>query len=102
MIPTLYYAIGFIIYIIFNIITFKTYSKKDGITKKFILYIIFLFYSLLAGYVISFVENNSGALFSEIMVQTIVLIFAGGLFLNFFYFDVIKDKEEEYETNHNL
>jgi hypothetical protein len=102
MIPTLYYAIGFIVYIIFNIITFKTYSKKKEMTKKFVLYMIFLFYSLLAGYVISFVEKNAGATFLEISVQTVILILAGGLFLNFFYFDVIKDKEEEFESSQSL
>ena len=95
MIPTLYYGLGFVVYVFFNIISFKTYSKKEGITKKFVLYMIFLYYSLLSAYVINLVDyvgNNS----LEVMFQTLVFILAGGLFLNFFYIDIIKEKDQEF------
>lgn len=95
MIPTLYYALGFIVYVFFNIFTFKTYSRKEGITKKFVLYIIFLYYSLLSAYVINMVDY-SGSNSLEVTLQTLVFVFAGGLFLNFFYIDIIKEKDEKY------
>lgn len=95
MIPTIYYALGFIVYVFFNIVTFKTYSKKEGITKKFVLYMIFLYYSLLAAYVINVVDfGGSNGL--EVMLQTLVFVLAGGLFLNFFYIDIIKEKDQEF------
>lgn len=92
MIDGLYFGLGFIIYMIFNILTFKAYSKKDGVTHKFILYLIFVYYSILSAYLINLVDFNGENRF-EVVLEIIIYILAGFLFLRFHFMDVILEKE---------
>ncbi len=86
MIDTMHFAIGFIIFIGFNMLTFRTYSKKPGITKKFILLAIFSFYSLLAIYVINFVETYNESPLLEIIIQSLIFLVAASYFSLFCLF----------------
>ena len=101
MIGTMHFAIGFIIFIGFNMLTFRTYSKKPGITKKFILLTIFSFYSLLALYVINFVETYNGSPLIEIIIQSLIFLVAGTIFLYFVYSDIIKSDNLDVNDDMN-
>ena len=52
MIDTMPYAIGFLIYVGFCLVTFNVYSQKKELTKIFVLIFIYLYYTALAGYLI--------------------------------------------------
>lgn len=87
----IYFAIGFTVYLIFNIITFKVYSKKKEITKKYILFFIYVYYTILAGYLIQLVDNNIW----EIAIQTLLFTIAGGLYMIIYYRTVIVERDEQ-------
>lgn len=88
MIPTFYYFLGFLLYTGFNMITFNSFSKiEDEMKKKAGLFIIYLYYSILASYVISFVDIDATGV--EIAFQTIVYIVAEGIFLWFNYKEML-------------
>ncbi|MDA3856336.1 MAG: hypothetical protein PF569_08820 [Candidatus Woesearchaeota archaeon] len=92
MIDGLYFGLGFVVYMIFNILTFKTYSKKEGITHKFALYLIFVYYSILAAYLINTVDSTGENMF-EIILQIIIYVLAGFMFIRFYFMDVITENE---------
>lgn len=88
MIETKYYALGFLIYIIYMIYTFNVYSKKQEMTKVLILFTIYFYYTILAAYIINLVDSN--ATFFEKVVQIGIYIIAGGLILFYHYENNIK------------
>jgi hypothetical protein len=94
------YTLGFVIYLFFCIITFKTYSKKEEMTKKYILFFIYIFYTILAGYVIqlvdyNFLKNN----IAEVIMEIAILAFGGGLYLFHYYNTIIKPKDQNYDLS---
>jgi len=97
MIGTLYYAIGFIIYFAFCYVTFVVYSKKKEMSKMFILIFIYIYYTLLAGYVINLVDVN-GNLF-ERLVQIAIYAIACGLMMMHYYSTVIKKEDDEMSNS---
>lgn len=86
MIPTIYFGIGFIIYISYTIFTFETYLKKEDVNKFLVIIMIFSYYSLLAGYLIFLVDDGS---FMEKIIQTLIYIVIGAIFLYINYKDKI-------------
>jgi len=99
MIDTLHYGIGFIIYVTFCLITFDAYSKKKEITKFFILIMIYVYYSILAIYVINFVDFNGTKI--EIFFQSMIYLFGCGLYLFQHYNYVIKKNDDDMFGNSN-
>lgn len=98
MIDIFYYTLGFVLYQAFCIVTFDIYSRKEGETSPFILVFIYIFYSILVGSVISFVE--SGESFFEILVQILIYVLASGFVLYFYYKKVLTiEKEKKYMEN---
>ena len=91
MIETVPYTIGFIIYVGFCIITFDAYSKKNEMTKILILIFIYAFYTLLAAYVMSFVDFNAS--FFEKFIEIIVYAIAAGIYLYFHYKNIIEKSD---------
>lgn len=101
MIPTLYYAIGFIFYIGYTMITFSIYSKKKEVTKVLYLFLIYFFYSVLAAYVINFVDINGNNF--EKTIETLVYIVAGAVILYHQYESNIKiSDDEQIDFNNKL
>jgi len=96
MLNTYYYLIGFLIYTLFCMITFKVYSRtKDETEKKIGLIVVYVCYSLLAIYVINF--SDRGASGFEIILQSLIYVITEGFFLWFYYNDVlIKNQEYNY------
>ena len=100
MINFVFFTIGFIIYLIFNVVTFKVYSKKQEATKKYILFFIYVYYTILGGYVIQLVDysvvNNN---FLEIVLQIVIFAAAGGLYMVHYYNSIITPEDEKYDSN---
>ncbi len=98
MISTIPFVIGFIIYVLYSIFTFDMYSKKEGRTSPFILILIYIYYSILASYIISFVDSNSS--FFEKGIQIVIYIVCGGFFMFSHYIVSIKNiEDDEYKDN---
>lgn len=94
MIDIMPYGIGFIIYVTFNIITFKVYSKGKTYVNHLVLYMIYLYYTILAGYVINLVESTQGTEFWITFLQVLVYAIAGGLFMIIHYKSTLKTDEK--------
>lgn len=88
MIEIKYYGFGFLVYLIYMLYTFNIYSKKEEITKGFILVIIYFYYTILASYIINLVDSNA-TLFEKI-VQIGIYMIAAGLVLIYYYQKNIK------------
>lgn len=100
MINIFYYILGLIVYVLFSVFTFNIYSKKKEVTNIYVLFFIYVYYSILAGYIIQMVdynpvENN----FLEVIFETIIFMVLGGLYLLHYYYSVIKVKDEGYDMN---
>ena len=93
MIDTIYFAIGFIVYIGFGIITFDVYAKKKELTKIFMLIFIYLFYTVLALYLINLVDRYAD--FIERLIQMAIYAVAGAIFLYSHYKTVIEKSDIE-------
>ena len=88
MIDTIPFAIGFIIYTFMCVLTMDIYSKKEGMTSGFVLMFIYIYYSILAVYLISFVEGGEDPF--VILVESLIYLIACGLYLLSHYRSVIK------------
>lgn len=100
MIELTHYTLGFVIYMAFNVITFETYSKQNGTTNKFVLGFIYIFYTILMGYVINLVDYNPFTNnIIEIIMQIAIYALAAALFLIIYYNNVIKSKDQELMSN---
>lgn len=93
MIDIVPYGIGFLIYISFCLVTFDTYAKNEGKTNVAVLVLIFVYYSILAGYVINLVETLESTFVKT--VEMLLYYIAGGIFLFFHYKNSIKINDEE-------
>jgi hypothetical protein len=94
MIDTLAYAIGFIIYAAFCYSTITIYSKKQGFTPFFSLVMIYIYYSILASYLIYVVDHNSSTGIFGVIVQSLIYWVACGILMYHHYNNVIKPQEE--------
>jgi len=98
MIDTVPFALGFLFYAWYSIFTFNVYSKKEGVTKAYILFLIYLYYTILAGYVISFVDSSAS--FMERFIQIGIYVIIGAIVMYYHYQSTIKEDNENYlETN---
>ena len=96
MIPLVPYAIGFIIYVIFCLLTFEMYSRNKTMTKQPVLIFFYLYYSILAWYVIGIVDEST----LEQIVQTVIYMIPGGFIVLYYYNTSIKPKDERlYHQN---
>ncbi|MFW6233552.1 MAG: hypothetical protein ACOC16_02230 [Nanoarchaeota archaeon] len=103
MIDLFPFTIGFIIYLFFNIITFKVYSKKEETINKVILFLIYVYYTILAAYVIQLVDYSIiYKNYVEIIIQIVLFGIAGGLFMIHYYISHLKPMNEKYDTKFNL
>jgi len=93
MIPTSYYGLGFLIYILIIMFTFKVYSKEKEIFKIFPLILIYLFYTGLSGYVINFTDLK-GNIYEKI-VEIFIYALVGAIFLFNHYETKIKENKNE-------
>ena len=103
MITTTYFALGFVFFIIFNMITFDTYAKKKESTNEFILMFIFIYYCLLAIYLINLVDIEGT--FIEILVQCMIFVIVGSIVMYNHYESVIKKKDDSLgfeKVNHRI
>lgn len=97
MIEVKFYLIGFLIYIFFNFLTFNFYSKKEEITKKYILIFIYIYYGILASYIIYLVDFSPlKDNFFEIVIQSLVYLIACAIFLFSYYKNIILKNDEKY------
>jgi uncharacterized membrane protein YczE len=94
MINTLFYGIGFLIYAYYTMLTLDIYSKKEEETNVFVLFIIFLFYSILIGYVINFLDNNEK--FYVKIVEIGIYVIVNGIITAIHVFNYILPKDKEY------
>ena len=99
MIDTIQFALGFLFYAWYSILTFDIYSKKKELTKAYVLFLIYIYYTILAGYVISLVDNQAS--FMEKFVQIGIFIIIGGLVMYVHYQSTIKESDKEYLDNSN-
>jgi hypothetical protein len=99
MIDTTPYAVGFIIYIMFNLITFDVYSKGKEYVNHIVLYMIYVYYTLLAGYVINLVDRYNGEEPLFIFLQVLAYAIAGGVFMVYHYkYEISKNKKFQDKT----
>ncbi|MFW5705004.1 MAG: hypothetical protein ACOCXG_04105 [Nanoarchaeota archaeon] len=90
------YGIGFLVYIFFCLFTFDAYSRRRQETKHFALIMIYLYYSILAAYLINWVEKGFlGGNTIIVIVETAVYMVAGGLILLNYYTGTIKSREDK-------
>ena len=85
MIDTIPFIIGFLIYITYTIITINIYSQGKKIDSNLIIFMLFLFYTALAGYVISFVDAQSSIF--EKSFQIFIYFLFGSITIYFQYKD---------------
>lgn len=88
MIDTVPFAIGFVVYVVFCLVTFDVYSKREDVNKIFAFLMIYAYYTLLAGYVISFVDSNAS--FFEVFMEITFYAVTCGLFLYSHYKSVLE------------
>jgi hypothetical protein len=93
MIEPIPFAIGFVVYVLFCLITFNTYSKNKGMTQAPILFFIYFYYSFLSWYVISLVEGTEASFF-VVAIQTLFYIIPCGLLMANFYKKNIKPQDD--------
>lgn len=97
MISILPYSIGFIILMIYTIISFNIYLKGNYLNPQFILIVIFIFYTSLAYYVISFVDIK--ATLFEKLIQTIIYFLVGAIFLYYKYSSKLFKSKNIFDYN---
>jgi hypothetical protein len=99
MIDTTPYAVGFVIYVMFNLITFDVYSKGKEYVNHIVLYMIYVYYTLLAGYVINLVDGARGEEPLFIFLQVLAYAIAGGVFMVYHYkYEISKNKQFQDKT----
>jgi hypothetical protein len=80
--------------------TFKVYSRKKETTKKYMLFFIYVYYTILAGYVIQLVDYSIVRQnFLEVAIQIIIFASAGGLYMVHYYNSIIAPEEKGYDSN---
>ena len=97
MIETFPFAIGFVIYTFFCVLTMDIYSRNPGISSGFVLAFIYIYYSILAVYLINLVDGGED--FFVILIQSAIYLVACGLYLLSHYKSVIKPHDEKMYGN---
>jgi len=100
MIDTIHYTLGFLVYIIYCHVTFNVYLYKNDFSKFLTLIIIYVFYSILAGYIIFTVDLSGSGL--EKIIQSMIYFIAGGFYLYFNFDSRVKIKEEELVNSNRI
>lgn len=93
MIDSLLFIVGFVVYLVMAIVTFDAYSRKEGMTNKYVLFLIYIYYTVLAGYVISFVDKKAAP--GDVLYEIIVYAVLGGILFAFYYREVIRKRDIE-------
>lgn len=91
MIPVIPFAIGFVIYVSFCLLTFEFYSQRKEMTKMPVLVFFYLYYTILSWYVIGIVEED-GAFVQ--FIQTMFYAIPCAFILLNYYNKNIKSKDE--------
>ena len=91
------YALGFTIYMLFNVLSFEFYSRKKEDPNMMIFYMIYLYYTILAGYIINTVDGTGT--FWERFIQTLIYALAGGIVLFHHYVYVITKMNKKEKNN---
>lgn len=90
MIDALYYGSGFILYVVMTMLTINVYNKRT--TKNpsvFPIYFIYIYYTLLASYVINFVDGDE--IFLVKFAQMAIYAIAAGVFLFIHYKYILEE-----------
>ena len=77
-------------------VTFDVYSKKKEVTSMTVLYMIYLYYTILAGYVINLVDSDATS--ASRFIQIVIYAIAGGLLLTHHYKYVIAMKDKDFKA----
>lgn len=91
MLPVIPYAIGFVIYVLFCLLTVEAYSRNKTITKFPLLIFFYIYYSILAWYTIGIVEPNT----IDHILQIFIYMIPCALLLIFYYNKSIKPRDEQ-------
>lgn len=90
MINTVAFGVGFVVYVLFCLLTIDVYSKKKEINTMLVFPTIYVYYTILAAYVINFA--NVDALFWEKAIQVIIYALACAIVCFYYYENVIKQR----------
>jgi len=93
MISVIPFTIGFLIYVMFCLVTFEIYSKNKGMTQAPILFFIYFYYSFLVWYVINLVEIGENS-FILILVEFLIYLVPCGIIMWNYYIKRIKAEDE--------
>jgi hypothetical protein len=90
MIDSLYYGLGFVVYVLACMLTINTYNKKTIKNPSvFPMYFIYFYYTVLAGWLISRVD--SAETFGIVFAQIAIYAVAGAIFLYTHYGYILKE-----------
>lgn len=92
MIEISFYGFVFLIYCAFVLITFDMYSKKQEVTNPMVLVMIYVYYSILGGYVVSVMETTGD--FFILFIEIAIYIIGCGLISFYYYGTAIKPRDE--------
>lgn len=93
MLSTLLYFIFFIVYMSFNLITFDVYSKKNERTNYWVLIFIYIYYTILIGYIIAVADINGT--FAEKFIEIAIFVVASAIIMKYYYTNVIVPKDDK-------
>lgn len=93
MLATIPFTIGFFIYVIFNLLTIDYYSKIKVETKAQIIFFIYLYYTILAIYVINFTDSDGT--FIVKLIECIIISVAGGVVILHYARNIVLIREEK-------
>lgn len=96
MIEITLYGFVFLIYCGFTLVTFDMYSRKQEVTNPLVLVMIYVYYSILGGYLVSVMEVNND--FFILLIEISIYVIACGLLSFYYYGTTIKPRDDE---NHN-
>ncbi len=94
MIPTLFFGIGFLLYCLVILITIDIYSRNYEYPNTKAIALIYIYYSLLAVYVLNLVDPT-GRL-SEIFVQSMIYLVASAIVTLYYFDNVIKKRKAHH------
>lgn len=105
MIDPLYFGIGFIVYVFFTVLTFDIFSRRKGETNIFILIFIYIYYSILAVYLINFVERGLSEILVyeysifEVIIQSMIYLVACAIYVSYYYKSTIRKRDKQEVMN---
>ena len=93
MIEPIPFAGGFLIYVMFCLVTFDIYSKNKGMLQAPILFFIYFYYSFLVWYVINLIENGDNS-FMLVLIEFLAYLIPCGIIMWNYYIKKIKPQDE--------